>query len=58
MNELSIGGTGLRPIARSLGYTKEVRQPEEQLLADYHQMTEKIRRVFDSLLGSEKFPTA
>jgi glutamate-ammonia-ligase adenylyltransferase len=54
MNELNIGGTGLRHIARSLGYTKDLRQPEEHLLADYHRITEDIRQVFDAILGCEK----
>ncbi len=52
MNELSVTGTGLRRIARSLGYGKGVRSPEEQFLGDYHQITENIRAVFERRLCS------
>ncbi len=52
MNDLSVSGTGLRRIARSLGYEKGVSSPEEQLLSDYHRITENIRAVFERRLCS------
>lgn len=50
MNEFSATSGELRRIARSLGYEKGTRLPEEQLLEDYHRITEKIRNVFDARL--------
>ncbi len=50
MNELSPTGKGLRRIARSLGYEKGACLPEEQLMNDYHRITENIRTVFDRIL--------
>ncbi len=50
MNEFSISGKGLRRIARSLGYEKGASSPEEQLLGDYHRITEDIRGIFERYL--------
>ena len=58
MNELSVSGTGLRRIARSLGYEKGVSTPEQQLLGDYHRITEDIRTVFERRLCSVTTSTA
>ncbi len=52
MNELNVTGTGLRRIARSLGYEKGSESPEKQLLADYNRITEEIRAVFERCLCS------
>ncbi len=52
MNELSVSGAGLRRIARSLGYEKGAKSPEEQLLGDYHRITGNIRAVFERRLCS------
>ncbi|WP_020677424.1 bifunctional [glutamate--ammonia ligase]-adenylyl-L-tyrosine phosphorylase/[glutamate--ammonia-ligase] adenylyltransferase [Geopsychrobacter electrodiphilus] len=50
MNELSASGAGLNRIARSLGYEKGLSLPEEQLLGDYHRLTENIRTIFERTL--------
>ncbi len=50
MNELNASGTNLRRIARSLGYEKQAGPPENQLMEDYHRITENIRAVFERYL--------
>ncbi len=50
MNELSASGTSLRRVARSLGYERQAGAPENQLLKDYHRITENIRVVFERYL--------
>jgi glutamate-ammonia-ligase adenylyltransferase len=47
INELALSGSGLNRVARSLGYEKGSSSPEEQLLDDYHRITEIIRSIFE-----------
>ncbi|MCD6526439.1 MAG: bifunctional [glutamate--ammonia ligase]-adenylyl-L-tyrosine phosphorylase/[glutamate--ammonia-ligase] adenylyltransferase [Desulfuromonas sp.] len=48
-NQISTDKTSLRKLARRLGY-QGPELPEQQFLADYHQVTEQIRALFDCYL--------
>ena len=51
INQLSGDRGYLTKLARRLGYPERPRRPDQVLLEDYHAVTEKIRAVFDRILG-------
>jgi [glutamine synthetase] adenylyltransferase / [glutamine synthetase]-adenylyl-L-tyrosine phosphorylase len=54
INELSGERTYLVKLARRLGYPDRPRRPEEVFLEEYRGVTEKIRTVFERLLGPQQ----
>jgi [glutamine synthetase] adenylyltransferase / [glutamine synthetase]-adenylyl-L-tyrosine phosphorylase len=52
MNDLGGPKSYLNRLARRLGYDEKLRNPGQQLIADYEQITEKIRLVFDRVVGA------
>jgi glutamate-ammonia-ligase adenylyltransferase len=53
ISELSADRAYLLRLARRLGYPERPRRPDEVFLEDYRQVTEKIRAVFDRVIGPE-----
>jgi len=53
-NQIDTDTASLRKLARRLGYHGETALPEEQFLADYKQVTEQIRTIFNSHLCPEQ----
>jgi glutamate-ammonia-ligase adenylyltransferase len=51
ISELSPERGYLQKLARRLGYPDRPRRPDEVFLEDYRSATEKIRTVFDRILG-------
>jgi glutamate-ammonia-ligase adenylyltransferase len=56
INELSADRAYLLRLARRLGYPERPRRPDEVFLEDYRQVTEKIRAVFDRIIGPDGKP--
>ncbi len=54
INDLSGDRAYLLKLARRLGYPKRPRRPDEVFLEEYRQVTEKIRAIFDRLLGDDE----
>ncbi|HBT83823.1 MAG: glutamine-synthetase adenylyltransferase [Desulfuromonadales bacterium GWD2_61_12] len=53
VSELSGDRVYLEKLARRLGYPERPRRPDQVFLEDYRGVTEKIRAVFERLLGEE-----
>lgn len=51
MNDLGGSRDYLNKLARRLGYDTRLRNPGEQLLRDYEQLTEAVRQVYSRILG-------
>ncbi|MBE0597563.1 MAG: bifunctional [glutamate--ammonia ligase]-adenylyl-L-tyrosine phosphorylase/[glutamate--ammonia-ligase] adenylyltransferase, partial [Desulfuromonadales bacterium] len=51
INQLAGDRTYLIKLARRLGYPERPKRPDEAFLEDYRSITEKIRTVFDRLVG-------
>jgi len=54
INDLSGDRAYLLKLARRLGYPERPRRPDEVFLEEYRQVTEKIRAIFEDLLGSDE----
>lgn len=54
INDLSGDRAYLLKLARRLGYPERPRRPDEVFLEEYRQVTEKIRAIFDRLLGDDE----
>lgn len=52
MNDLGGPKSYLDRLARRLGYEEKLRDPGQVLLADYAHITEKVRQIFDRIVGS------
>jgi [glutamine synthetase] adenylyltransferase / [glutamine synthetase]-adenylyl-L-tyrosine phosphorylase len=53
MNDLGGSKSYLNRLARRLGYEEKLRNPGEELMADYELITEGVRKVYDGILGVE-----
>jgi glutamate-ammonia-ligase adenylyltransferase len=51
MNDLGGSLSYLNKLARRLGYDVRLKNPGEALMADYEQITEKVRGVYDRVFG-------
>jgi glutamate-ammonia-ligase adenylyltransferase len=53
MNDLGGSKSYLNKLALRMGYDPKLRNPGEVLMLDYEQLTDKVREVYDRILGSE-----
>jgi len=53
-NQVDTDKANLRKLAKRLGYQGDTALPEEQFMAEYRQVTEQIRTIFNSHLCSEQ----
>jgi glutamate-ammonia-ligase adenylyltransferase len=53
MNDLGGSPEYLNKLARRLGYDPNLRNPGEDMMKDYEEMTGAIRRAYDKILGME-----
>lgn len=53
-NQVDTDKASLRKLARRLGYKGDTALPEDQFMGDYKRVTEQIRRIFNSHLGSSQ----
>ncbi len=53
VNELSGDRAYLAKLAKRLGYPEKPRRPEDAFLAEYREVTEQIRTVFESIVGGD-----
>jgi glutamate-ammonia-ligase adenylyltransferase len=51
MNDLGGSPEYLNKLARRLGYDPNLRNPGEDMIKDYEEMTGAIRRAYDKILG-------
>jgi glutamate-ammonia-ligase adenylyltransferase len=56
INELSAHNESFRKVARSLGYTSPVGQPEKELLKEYQAVTGSIRSLLEKYLKPQAVP--